>query len=129
MCRRDEHGTLTIVSGRVLIVDDSPEFRRATRRLLTDAGWVVVGEAEGVTSGYAAALELRPDVVLADIAMTDGSGIDLAQRLSRLPGIRTVLVSSRDGAGLESAVVSSGAVGFLPKARMTTAALAELLEL
>jgi DNA-binding NarL/FixJ family response regulator len=114
---------------RVLIVDDHSEFRRVTRRLLADEGYLVVGEAEGVSSGYKAALALRPDVVLLDIGLPDGSGLDLARRLALLPDPRprTVVISSRDAAGLSLAAVASGAVGFLPKAQLTTAGLAELL--
>jgi DNA-binding NarL/FixJ family response regulator len=114
---------------RVLIVDDHVEFRRAARRLLSDEGYRIVGEAGSVRSGYAAALALRPDVVLVDIGLPDGSGFDLAARLAVLsdPRPRTVLISSRDAAGLASAATASGAVGFLPKARLTMTCLAELL--
>jgi DNA-binding NarL/FixJ family response regulator len=114
---------------RVLIVDDHPEFRRATRRLLADEGYLVVGEADGVATGYAATVELRPDVVLLDISLLDGSGLDLAERLAALAEHppRIVLTSSRDAAELASAVAASGAIGFLPKATLSTAALAQLL--
>jgi DNA-binding NarL/FixJ family response regulator len=114
---------------RVLIVDDHPGFRRATRRLLTDEGYRVVGEADGVSTGYAAALALRPDIILLDLRLADGSGLDLAKRLALLTDARprTVLISSRDPAGLSSAALASGAIGFLPKAELTTAGLAALL--
>jgi DNA-binding NarL/FixJ family response regulator len=114
---------------RVLIVDDNPGFRRATRRLLTDDGYRVVGEADGVRAGYAAALALRPDVVLLDIGLADGSGLELANRLALLadPCPRTILISSRESAGLSSAAAASGAVGFLNKAQLTIADLADLL--
>jgi DNA-binding NarL/FixJ family response regulator len=128
MRERRRGGTLALL--RVLIVDDHPEFRRATRRLLTDEGYVVVGEAEGVASGYAAAIELRPDVVLLDISLADGSGLALARQLSDLDAAaapRVVLTSSRDAAELAPAIAACGAVGFLPKATLTTAALARLL--
>lgn len=114
---------------RVLIVDDHEEFRRATRRLLSDEGYEVVGEADGVASGFAAAVTLRPDVVLLDISLADGSGLDLAARLAALaaPRPQVVLTSSRDAGELAPAVAASGAVGFLPKATLTPAALAGLL--
>jgi DNA-binding NarL/FixJ family response regulator len=115
---------------RVLIVDDHEAFRRATRRLLTDEGYEVVGEADGVASGYAAAVTLRPDVVLLDVSLADGSGLDLAARLAGLAAERrprVVLTSSRDAGELASAAAACGAVGFLPKATLTPEALAGLL--
>jgi DNA-binding NarL/FixJ family response regulator len=130
MRARRRRGTLALLLGlRVLIVDDHPEFRRATRRLLTDEGYRVVGEADGVATGHAAAVALRPDVVLLDIGLPDGSGLDLARRLAALddPAPRIVLTSSRDATELASAVTASGAIGFLPKATLSTAALALLL--
>src|ERR1700704_4551163 len=106
MRARRRRGTLALLLGlRVLIVDDHPEFRRATRRLLTDEGYVVVGEADGVATGHAAAGALPPDVVLLDIGLPDGSGLDLARRLAALAGSppRIVLTSSRDATELASA--------------------------
>jgi DNA-binding NarL/FixJ family response regulator len=113
---------------RVLIVDDHREFRQAATRLLADEGYRVVGEADGVATGHAAAVALTPDVVLLDISLADGSGLDLARRLTELPDAPSVvLISSRDGAELAAAAAASGAVGFLSKAKLTTAALALLL--
>jgi DNA-binding NarL/FixJ family response regulator len=113
---------------RVLIVDDHDDFRRVLRLLLLDDGYDVVGEAASAAAGIAAAVALRPDLVLLDVSLPDGSGVDVAKRITklRLPS-RVVLISTRDEAGFASGVRESGAIGFLPKTQLSAARLAALI--
>jgi DNA-binding NarL/FixJ family response regulator len=100
----------------VLLVDDDPEFRRLARCLLRGDAVAVVGEAASVATAIAAAHELRPEAVLVDVCLPDGSGIDLARALSALPWRPRVVLTSTDphAAGAED-VRSSGALGFIAK--------------
>jgi DNA-binding NarL/FixJ family response regulator len=114
---------------RVLVVDDHPSFRRCTRRLLTEEGFEVVGEAEDGASAVALAGELAPDLVLLDIQLPDVDGFEVASRLlEREPGLPIVLVSTRDRAAYGARIEASGARGFVAKADLTGAALERLLE-
>jgi DNA-binding NarL/FixJ family response regulator len=112
----------------VLIVDDHPSFRATARALLESEGWVVVGEAEDAASALAAARSLHPDVVLLDVQLPDGDGFEVCESLGRDGAPRVVLVSSRDRADYGSCVDGCGAVGFIAKAELSGAALAEALE-
>jgi two-component system response regulator EvgA len=118
------------VAPTVLIVDDHPSFRSTARFLLEAEGFEVVGEAEDGESALAAAGELRPDLVLLDVQLPDLDGFDVCARILRsangsAPAI--VMTSSRDGCDFGRLVAESGASGFVPKAELTGAALANYL--
>ena len=66
----------------VFLVDDSVVIRQRLRRLLADVQDVqVVGEAGEVKEATDAILEQKPDVVLLDIHLFNGNGIEVLQRL------------------------------------------------
>ena len=112
----------------VLIVDDNPNFRALARRLLTEAGLVVVGEAENVAEGLSLAEELRPNAALVDFGLPDGDGLGLARQLTALPWRpRVVLTSVESDIGSDGEVRSTGAEAFVPKANLPNAPLARLL--
>jgi DNA-binding NarL/FixJ family response regulator len=115
------------VTRRVVIVDDHAPFRASARRLLELEGWTVVGEAADAESAVATVERVRPDLVLLDIALPDGTGFDVAKRLTGGPA-RVVLVSSRDPADFGGRVQRSGAVGFIAKDKLSGAALPAVLE-
>lgn len=115
---------------RVVVIDDHPAFRNSARLLLEAEGYAVVGEAGDGATGVAAALELRPDVVLLDVQLPDGDGFEFAEQIaSRLNGDSThvVLVSSRDQSDFGKLLDDSPARGFISKSELTGRALAELL--
>jgi NarL family two-component system response regulator LiaR len=101
---------------RVAVVDDHALLRDAVRAALTRGGMTVVGEAGSVADGERVALAFRPDVLLVDIDLPDGSGIDLVGRLTRrLPATQILMltVSSADEDVHEA--IRLGAVGYLTK--------------
>ena len=117
------------MAATVLIVDDHPAFRRFARRLLEEAGFAVVGEAVNAAGALTASRELRPEAVLLDVLLPDGSGLDVAARLADSddpPAV--VLTSSRSADDLGVALDDARACGFLPKAAFSGDAFAELLE-
>jgi DNA-binding NarL/FixJ family response regulator len=111
----------------VLIVDDHPSFRASARRMLEATGYLVVGEAADGEAALSAAKELRPDLVLLDVQLPDLDGFEVAARLARLGcEAKVVLTSSRDAADFGDAVAASPARGFIAKAELSGATLAEL---
>jgi DNA-binding NarL/FixJ family response regulator len=113
----------------VLIVDDHPAFRATARQLLEAEGFEVVGEAEDGASALDRVAQLKPEVVLLDVQLSDMDGFEVASRLSS-NGHRTqvVLTSSRDASDFGALVTASGCRGFIPKGELSGRRLADLLE-
>ncbi len=106
----------------VLVVDDSAAFRATARVLLSARGYEVVGVADSVAGGLAAAQDLKPDCVLLDVNLPDGDGLSAAGSFDA----NVVLVSTLDVSELGD-VNGSGARGFVTKAELASPRLVELL--
>ena len=69
---------------RIMVVDDHEVVRLGLNNLLSrQPGWEVVAEAGTVKDAVRLADESRPDVVVMDIRLSDGSGIDAKRRKRR----------------------------------------------
>ncbi|MCD6554540.1 MAG: hypothetical protein DRI52_05695 [Chloroflexi bacterium] len=83
------------MSGRVLIVDDDALVRKVMHDVLTNGGYLVVGEASDGRRGVALYHQLAPDLVLMDVMMPELSGIEaLRQIIAFAPHARVVMVSA-----------------------------------
>lgn len=103
---------------RVVLVDDHPVFRIGMVALLQSLDGVeVVGQAESAAAGSALlAGDLEADVILMDLDLGDGSGIDLTRDLLReRPRARVLVVSMHEDEDSVVAAVRAGARGFLVK--------------
>ncbi|MDW5597901.1 response regulator transcription factor [Conexibacter stalactiti] len=99
----------------VLIVDDHQLFRAGVRAELGDRV-EVVGEADGVEQAVAAIAELTPDVVLLDVHMPGGGGVEVIRRSApRQPGVRFLALSVSDAPDDVIAVIRAGARGYVTK--------------
>lgn len=111
---------------RVLIVDDSREFRAAARELLEWRGYVV-DEAGSAADALVAAEQHRPDAALVDVRLGKESGFALVKSLTAAyPTLAIVLVSTSDPVTPE-VVRECGARAFVPKGRLHHADLERLL--
>jgi DNA-binding NarL/FixJ family response regulator len=113
-----------------LIVDDSPGFQAAARRLLEFEGMTIVGVASTGAEALLRAQEWRPDVILIDLDLGGESGLELARRLDMQTGLapfRSVLVSAHDEQDYRDLIAASPAVGFLAKTTLSACAVLELL--
>lgn len=102
---------------RLLVVDDHPVVRDGVRAAMADrAGIEVVGEADSWRTAVAAAIRLRPDVLLLDLHMPGGSGVEAIRELRRAcPLARClVLTMDEDDESLFRAM-REGAAGYLLK--------------
>jgi len=102
---------------RVLIVDDHPIVRQGLRTFLSSRpGLVVVGEASDGEEAVAQATRLDPDIVLLDLVMPRGGGLDAIRGL-RLEGDRPRVIVLTSFAGDSQVVeaVRAGAAGYLLK--------------
>lgn len=102
---------------RIVVADDHPLFRDGLRALLDSVSdTAVVGEAATGEEAVAAALSLRPDVVVMDVNMPDLGGIDATRRIVEATNDVTVLVMTmhEDDEAVFSAI-RAGARGYVLK--------------
>ena len=84
---------------RVLIVEDDDSVRTLLERVLDEAG-LETATAARVADARRVAQAWRPDALLVDLMLPDGSGVDLARELEAfLPGLRVVLMTGSDETG------------------------------
>jgi DNA-binding NarL/FixJ family response regulator len=103
---------------RILIVDDSETTRRILRAIVRSREWTVCGEAENGRAGIRQFQELKPDLVLIDLAMPDINGIEAAKRMSTLnPKVPLILFTILDLEGLEKAAGDAGICAIVSKAQ------------
>jgi two-component system response regulator DevR len=105
------------VSVRVLICDDHEVVREGLRGLISrQAGMSVVGEAGTVAEVIEAAMRSKPDVVIMDVRLPDGSGVEACREIREArPETRVVMLTSyADDEALFASIIA-GASGYLLK--------------
>jgi two-component system, NarL family, response regulator DevR len=105
---------------RILLVDDSILVREGLRAVLAthghQFGFEVVGEAETVAAAIAQCSSLKPDVILLDVRLPDGSGVEACKKLLLVsPRSQILILTSVATNGLVHAAVMAGARGYLMK--------------
>jgi len=102
---------------KVLIVDDHALFREGLVSLFkSQPDFTVVGEADSVNEAVRKASALRPDLVIMDLGLPDGSGMDAMQDiLARQPNMKVVFLTIHDSDEQAFAAIRRGAKGFLIK--------------
>jgi DNA-binding NarL/FixJ family response regulator len=106
-------------------------FLEDARLLLEQDGLRVVGVAATSAEALREAAELRPEIILVDIALGDESGFDLARRLARHEGgagPAVILTSTRSAADFADLIADSAAAGFLPKAELSADAIRRIVD-
>jgi two-component system, NarL family, response regulator DevR len=104
-------------SVRVFLVDDHEVVRRGVAEVLEDDPRITIaGEAGSCAEALARVPAVRPDVVVLDMRLPDGDGADLCRDLlSRIPGLRCLVLTSFSEQEALDAAVRAGASGFLLK--------------
>jgi len=102
---------------RVLVVDDHNAVAQAVAMAIeSQPDLLCVGTAGTVEEARRLAAELAPDVVLIDVQLPDGDGIDAAAELRRSnPRVRVLVLTAHTAVGVLARAASAGVCGFLPK--------------
>ena len=101
----------------VMIVDDHEVVRRGIAEVVERAdGMTVVAEAGSVADGIRRASLVRPKVMLVDLQLPDGTGIDLMKAVREaLPSARAIVLTSFDDDDALAAALDAGASAYLLK--------------
>ena len=100
---------------RILIADDESLILMDLREMLTNLGYLVVGEANDGRSAVNMARELRPDLVIMDVKMPDMDGIEAAQVLTAEKIAPVLLLTAYSQQDLIDRAKEAGVVGYLVK--------------
>ncbi len=100
---------------RVIIADDESIIRMDLREMLTNLGYLVVGEAGDGRDAVNLARELKPDVAVLDIKMPDIDGIEAARILTEEKIAPVVLLTAYSQRDLVERAKEAGVVGYITK--------------
>jgi two-component system NarL family response regulator len=102
---------------RVMLVDDQQIVVSGLRAMLqVEHDIAIVGEARGVKEALKKATELKPDVVLMDVNLADGSGIDATRQIKEnCPGTEILMLTVYDDQETVLKAVQAGAIGYVLK--------------
>lgn len=101
---------------KVMITDDAEFMRNILKKIFTEAGYQVIGEAENADQGIQMYKELKPDLITMDIMMPDKSGLEaIKEILKEDREAKIVVVSSLGQELLVMEALEMGAKDFLVK--------------
>jgi len=103
----------------VFVVENAPEIRsRLVKMLRTVAGINVVGEADSVNKAIEGVLASAADMLLLDLQLKDGSGLDVLARVKTArPALRAIVLTNLVSPQYREASLSAGAEFCLDKSR------------
>ncbi len=115
---------------RVVLADDAGEFRNWLRSLLEESSqFTVVGEAKTGSEAVKLVGSLIPDLVITDVDMPDGDGLEVVRILrEQVPEVQVIIVSAHTGKGYERLAREEGAAAFIPKAKLSLDILSQVLQ-
>lgn len=100
----------------VLVVDDHTLFRRGVLEILDEEpGFTAIGEASSGPKAIQISRQLNPDVVLLDVHMPGGSGVNVVQTLKNMPGLHVLMLTISEKDEDLMAAIEAGADGYLLK--------------
>jgi two-component system KDP operon response regulator KdpE len=98
----------------VLIVEDEPSIRRFVRMALEAEGWQVF-ETETARQGLIDAGTRTPDLIVLDLGLPDGDGVDYLKDLRAWSGVPVIVLSARSDEADKIAALDAGADDYLTK--------------
>ena len=98
----------------VVVIEDEPQIRRFVRSALESEGWQVF-EADTAQRGLTEAGTRKPDLLVLDLGLPDGDGLDLIRDVRGWSGVPIIVLSARSGEADKIAALDAGADDYLSK--------------
>jgi two-component system KDP operon response regulator KdpE len=105
---------MSLAPPSVLIVEDEPQIRRFVRLALEEEGCAVI-EAGTIAQGLAAVGQAAPDLLILDLGLPDGNGIDLIRDLRNWTSLPILILSARAAEHDKIDALDAGADDYLTK--------------
>lgn len=107
---------------RILLVDDHPIVRLGVRQLLsTEPDLEVCGEAQSSNAARELIRKVRPDLVICDLSLAEGTGLDVIRSLHEsMPALPVLVLSMHDETLFAERVIRAGARGYIMKREAIT---------
>jgi two-component system KDP operon response regulator KdpE len=97
-----------------LVLEDEREIRQFVRTSLEVEGWQVV-EAGTIKQGLVEAGTRRPDLIIADLGLPDGDGVDFIREVRTWSGVPIIVLSARTHESEKVAALDAGADDYITK--------------
>ena len=104
------------MGNKILLVDDAMIIRMILRKILTEAGFEIAGEASNGAEAVRKYKELKPDLVTMDITMPEMGGIHALKAIREFdPNAKVVICSAMGQKSLIIEAMEAGALNFIAK--------------
>lgn len=101
---------------KLMLVDDHPLFMEGLQYLLETYGFIVAGTAKNGREALIKARIVRPDIILMDVRMPEGGGLDALKRIkAEMPDIKIVMLTTSEQEEDLFDAIKYGASGYLLK--------------
>ena len=97
-----------------IVIEDEPQIRRFVRAALEGEGWQV-HEADTLKRGLSQAGTRKPDLLVLDLGLPDGDGVDLIRDVRGWSAVPIIVLSARSGEADKIAALDAGADDYLTK--------------
>ena len=99
---------------KVLIIDDAEIARLSSKSILEKYGFEVVGVASNRIDAVELYKELKPDIVLMDIAVSESKGVEMLRRIKDIDrNARVIFISEIEHAHMINEAILAGAIAFI----------------
>ena len=98
----------------VVVIEDEPQIRRFVRSALEGEGWLV-HEADTAKKGLTEAGTRKPDLLVLDLGLPDGSGLDVIRDVRGWSAVPIIVLSARSDEADKIAALDAGADDYLTK--------------
>ena len=106
-----------VKAARILIADDHEVVRQGMRAILqSERQWVVCGEATTGLQALTMTIELKPDLVILDVALPEMNGIEVTRQIRRAGPVAVLIVTMHDSDQVVQEAMEAGANGLVLKA-------------